>query len=113
MKPLIDDVQVYGLEKSIKASKYPFAIDPDKATTEITERTIALGCADKGSGHDNFLKGIIVQFDLTCTNKMWVEAERYHFFFFFFSQYTIHRMAKFVFVGQCSPYVGPAIVEIL
>ena len=113
MKPLIDDVQVYGLEKSIKASKYPFAIDPDKATTEITERTIALGCADKGSGHDNFLKGIIVQFDLTCTNKMWVEAERYHFFDIVSSQSTMHRIAKFDLSGQCSPYVEPVIVEIL
>lgn len=113
MKPLIDDVQVYGLEKSIKASKYPFAIDPDKATTEITERTIALGCADKGSGHDNFLKGIIVQFDLTCTNKMWVEAERYHFFDIVSSQSTMHRIAKFDLTGQCSPYVEPVIVEIL
>lgn len=113
MKPLIDDVQVYGLEKSIKASKYPFAIDPDKATTEITERTIVLGCADKGSGHDNFLKGIIVQFDLTCTNKMWVEAERYHFFDIVSSQSTMHRIAKFDLAGQCSSYVEPVIVEIL
>lgn len=113
MKPLIDDVQVYGLEKSIKASKYPFAIDPDKATTEITERTIALGCADKGSGHDNFLKGIIVQFDLTCTNKMWVEAERYHFFDIVSSQSTMHRITKFNINEQVCPYVDKDVVTAL
>lgn len=80
MRPMVENCEVYGLEQSVKASKYPFAINPDKCTAEITERTMALGEAPRGSGHDNFLKGIVVQFDLTCTNKMWVEAERYHFF---------------------------------
>ena len=113
MKPLIDNVNVYGLDDSVKAAKYPFAINTEKCTSEITDRTVSLGSADRGSGHDNFLKGIVVQFDLTCTNKMWVEAERYHFFDIVSSQSTMHRIAKFDLACQCSPYVEPVIVEIL
>ena len=36
--------------------------------------------ADKtNNAHEQFMTGIRVNFDLTCSNKMWVEAERYRF----------------------------------
>ena len=89
---LINNVQVYGLENSIRISKFPMTIDPNIPTTEITETTIKLGSVPTGTGHDNFLKGIIVQFDLTFTTKAWVEAERYHFFEFVSSMSTMHRI---------------------
>ena len=38
-----------------------------------------LANAPRGSGHDNFLHGILLGFDLTLSNKAWVEWERYHF----------------------------------
>lgn len=113
MKPLIDNVNVYGLDDSVKAAKYPFAINTEKCTSEITDRTVSLGRADRGSGHDNFLKGIVVQFDLTCTNKMWVEAERYHFFDIVSSQSTMHRITKFNINEQVCPYVDKDIVTVL
>lgn len=91
----IKNVEVYGLENSIKASKYPMAIDVSKCTDEITERTISLGSVQTGTGHDNFLKGIIVQFDWTFTPKCSVEVERYHFIDFVSSQSTMHRITKF------------------
>lgn len=113
MRPMIENCEVYGLEQSVKASKYPFAVNPDKCTSEITERTMALGEAPRGSGHDNFLKGIVVQFDLTCTNKMWVEAERYHFFDIISSQSSVHRIAKFNLEEQMFPYVDKDILSVL
>lgn len=91
----IKNVEVYGLENSIKASKYPMAIDVSKCTDEITERTISLGSVQTGTGHDNFLKGIVVQFDWTFTPKCSVEVERYHFIDFISSQSTMHRITKF------------------
>ena len=91
----ISDVDVFGLEKAIKASKYPMAVDTEKCTTEIVDRTKKLGSCRTGEGHDNFLKGIIVQFDLTNTPKMSVEVERYHFIDFISSQSTMHRITKF------------------
>ena len=91
----INNVKVYGLEESIKASKYPMSIDTKKCNYDITDRVKSLGSVDTGTGHDNFLKGIIVQFDWTFTPKCSVEAERYHFIDFVSSQSTMHRITKF------------------
>ena len=66
-----------------------------------------------GSGHDNFLNGVIVQFDLTFTNKAWVEAERYHFLDFVSSQSTMHRITKFDLDHAYIEYTDPRIIEIM
>ena len=75
----IDNFDVYDLEKSIKASKYPMAVNIENLDSSITKRVLTLGNSKRGSGHDNFLHGIIVNFDLTCSIKMWIEMQRYHF----------------------------------
>ena len=110
---MIKKVKVFGLDDSIRASKFPKATDIEKCSSTITNKTKALGIADTGSGHDNFLKGIIVQFDLTFTIKAWTEAERYHFFEFVSSQSTMHCITKFDIPSQCSEYVDPRIISIL
>ena len=110
---IISNVKVYGLEDSVKASKYPMAVDISECDSTIVDRTRKLGQADRGSGHDNFLKGIVVQFDLTFTIKAWTEAERYHWLDFISSQSTMHRITKFDPGKQCIDYVDPRIIEIL
>lgn len=107
----IKNVQIYGLEESIRASKFPMAVDTDKCTSEITERTISLGSAATGTGHDNFLKGIIVQFDWTFTPKCSVEVERYHFIDFVSSQSTMHRITKFDLDKAYIEYVDKIIIN--
>ena len=91
---IVSDCHVYDLDESVRASKYPMAVDHNKTNSEITDRTKSLGRTGMGEGHDNFLSGIVVNFDLTITNKMWVEAERYHFFQIVSSQSTMHRISK-------------------
>ena len=90
---VVSNVDIYGLEKSFKRSKYPMAVNVDECTDEYTPRVKKLGQAPKGSAHDNFLKGIIVQFDLSFTVKAWTEAERYHWFEIISSQSTMHKLA--------------------
>lgn len=107
----IKNVQIYGLEESIRASKFPMAVDTDKCTSEITERTISLGSVATGTGHDNFLKGIIVQFDWTFTPKCSVEVERYHFIDFVSSQSTMHRITKFDLDKAYIEYVDKVIIN--
>ena len=110
---LVDNAQVYGFDESVRASKYPMSTDVDSCTTEITERTRKLaGCAP-GTGHDQFLTGIIVQFDLTFSIKAWVEAERYHFLDFVSSQSTMHRITKMDIAAQCNEYVNQDIIGIV
>ena len=112
-KEVVSNATVYGLEESVKGSKYPMAVDISRVTNEITERTVKLANAPAGSGHDNFLNGVIVQFDLTFTNKAWVEAERYHFLDFVSSQSTMHRIAKFDLDKAYIEYTDPRIIEIM
>lgn len=102
---LVKNVCVYGLDESVKASKYPMAVDTEQCTDEITDRTRSLAAREKGSGHDQFLTGIIVQFDLTLSIKAWVEAERYHWLDFVSSQSTMHRVAMLDIDKQCNGYV--------
>ena len=56
---------------------------------------------------------MIVQFDLTFTNKAWVEAERYHFLDFVSSQSTMHRITKFDLDKAYIEYTDPRIIEIM
>lgn len=111
MNDLINNYSVYGISDSVKASKYPMSVDVNECTHEITERTKNLaGCAT-GTGHDQFLTGIIVQFDLTFTIKAWTEAERYHFLDFVSSQSTMHRITKMDVSKQCIGYVRQKAIE--
>lgn len=104
-KELISNVAVYGVEESIKASKYPMSTDTERCTNDITPTVKALWRCKTGTGHDNFLNGFIVQFDLTFTIKAWTEAERYHFFDFVSSQSTMHRVVEMDVRSQCNEYV--------
>lgn len=101
----LKDIKIYDLEESIRASKYPMSVDIDSLDAEITKTVKKLGNSKKGEGHDQFLTGIRVAFDLTCTNKMWVELERYRFIEFVSSQSTMHRITQFDIKDQCNKYV--------
>nr|DAK07842.1 MAG TPA: hypothetical protein [Caudoviricetes sp.] len=59
------------------------------------------------------MTGIRVAFDLTCSNKMWVEAERYRFLEFVSSQSTMHRITKFAVREQYNEYVDPRVIDIM
>jgi len=74
-------------------------------------RAVTLGTSKAGCGEDNYLNGIIVQFDLTFSIKAWVEAERYHFLDFVSSQSTMHRIAKMDIASQCNEYVTDEVIQ--
>ena len=112
----IEHIKVYDLEESLIASGYPMRTElvtrhPDE---KDIKRVLNLTKASNGNGaHGQWLTGIRVAFDLTCTNKMWVEAERYRFLEFVSSQSTMHRITKFNLDEQYNEYVDPRVVEIM
>lgn len=110
---IVRNYKIYGLEESVKASKYPMSVDTESCTTKITKRTKTLANCVTGTGHDQFLTGIIVQFDLTFTLKAWTEAQRYHFLDFVSSQSTMHRITHFEPEEQCNDYVHFGVISIL
>lgn len=133
----VDNIKVYDLEESIIASGYPMRINIEDARIEayyfmdclnhapweVEEDIInankrfdvakKLGTTEKGEGHDQFLTGIRVAFDLTFTNKAWVELERYRFIDFVSSQSTMHRISKFDLKQQFNEYVDERIIDIM
>lgn len=110
---VVSKVKVYGLENSIIGSKYPMSINIDKLTPELTKTCIKLAQCEKGTGHDNWLNGIIVQFDLTLTIKAWTEAERYHFLDFVSSQSTMHKITKFDLDKAYIEYTDPRCIDVI
>jgi hypothetical protein len=112
----IENLKVYDLEESLVASGYPMR-------TELTQREpdekdirrgLNLTKASNGNGaHGQWLTGVRVAFDLTCTNKMWVEAERYRFLEFVSSQSTMHRITKFNLDEAYNEYVDSRVIEIM
>jgi hypothetical protein len=109
----LENIKVYDLKESIKASKYPMSIDTNNNNNDVTATVLSLASSDKGSGHDQWLTGIRVAFDLTFTNKAWVELERYRFVEFVSSQSTMHRISKFDLSQQYNKYVDKRIIDIM
>jgi hypothetical protein len=109
----ITNAKVYGLDESIIRAKFPMAVDISTLNSDVTKGVHALATCEKGTGHDNWLNGVVVQFDLTYTVKAWVEAERYHFLDFVSSQSTMHRIAQFDLDNQYDEHTDPRIIEIV
>ena len=110
---IITNTKVYGLDESIIRAKYPMSVDISTLNSDVTKGILALAGCEKGTGHDNWLNGVIVQFDLTYTVKAWTEAERYHFLDFVSSQSTMHRIAQFDLDKQYDAHTDPRIIEIV
>ena len=113
MKNIVENAKVYGLEESIRRAKCPMAVDTDSLNCELTKGIKALAQSNAGEGHDQWLSSVIVQFDLTCSVKMWTEFQRYHFFDFCSSQSTMHRIARFNLDDQYDNHVDPRIIAIM
>ena len=109
----VSNAKVFGLEDSIRRAKFPMSVDPEALSKELTKGIKALAQSGRGEGHDQWLTGVIVQFDFTFSNKGYVEAERYHFFDFVSSQSTMHRIDKFDLDEAYNEYVDPRIIDIL
>ena len=117
MADIVSNVKIYDLEESIIASGYPMRTAAEMR--EVGDKDIArcknlVNATKTGNGaHSQFLTGIRVNFDLTFSNKVWVEAERYRFLEFVSSQSTMHRICKFDLDNQYNSYVDPRIVAIM
>ena len=109
----ITNVKVYGLEDSIKAAKFPKSVNVESCTSELTTGIKSLSSCAIGEGHDNFLNGIVVQFDLRMPVKLWTELQRYHFIDFVSSQSQMHCITKFNLKEQYDRHVDSRIIDII
>lgn len=112
----VNNVKIYDLDESIIASGYPMRtelVERDVNEKDLSRCKNLVKATEENQGHGQFLTGIRVAFDLTCTNKMWVEAERYRFLEFVSSQSTMHRIAKFDLSKSYNEYVDKRIIDIM
>lgn len=111
----IQNTEVFGLNKSIIASGNAMRTSIKDNLQEYSEKDFKraknLGNTDTGEGHDNYLNGIIVQFDLYAPLYMWKQLQRYHFLDFVSSQSTMHKLVKFDIKSQCVDETDKVILE--
>ncbi len=98
LKNKIRNVDIWGLDESVHASGYPMShgVPPLHWGSVPTDKRYAqasrLAKAPTGSGHDCWLKGVIVQFDWTISQTIYPQVERYHFIDIISSQSKMHRL---------------------
>jgi len=103
----IKNVKVYGLEESILRSGYPMTtgdpIDINDIANGLHEtinldnniqRAEKLAKVKSGTGHDNFLKGVIVQFDLRYPEYFSPQLQRYNWIDIVSSQSKMHKITS-------------------
>ena len=126
---VISNLRVYDLEETLVASGYAMISDYDAQavrsetfklrveqaigtfeTDKHYKRALKLTKAPLNSGHVSFAKGIIVNMDITFTNKAWIEFQRYHFADIITGQSCMHRISKFNLDDAFNEYVDKNII---
>ena len=130
MEKVISNVKVYDLEETLVASGYAMVSDYNeswvKTQAEVIrmeqfegdleddkhyKRALKLTKAPLNSGHVSWAKGVVVNMDITFTNKAWIEMQRYHFIDIITGQSCMHRISKFNLDYAFNEYVDEVIVE--
>lgn len=92
----VRNVKIYDLEESVIASRNAMRLQMPEYTKEEFEeslkRAIKLANTPNGSGHQTFLSGIRVSFDLKYPNYISPELQRYHFFDIVTSNSKMHKL---------------------
>jgi len=108
----ITNVDVYDLAKSIKASGYPKSLSKTRILDkDDLNRADKLAKVPSGSGHDCFLKGIVVNFDVKAPQFWWLQFGRYSFSDIVSSQSKTHMITEMDIDKQCNKYVRSEIIE--
>lgn len=125
MEKPITNLRVYDLEETLVASGYAMMekYDPKEISAQANsmtldnlndnkhyKRALNLVKAPLNSGHPNYLTGILVSMDVTFTNKVWVEWQRYHHQQIVTSCSTMHKLSKFNLDEAFIEYVDPCII---
>ncbi|MFW6017166.1 MAG: hypothetical protein ACOCRK_12065 [bacterium] len=108
----IQNTKVYGLHENIKRSGIPMSLDIDRLDINY-DRARNLARNKPGTGHNCYLKGIIVQADITATIKWWVQWGRYHFADIISSQSTMHKIKDMNLNKVYNKYVDDRVIEIM
>ena len=132
---IITNIGVFDLEETLIASGYAMIEEYDETQVKLDsvelwieknsqnkelikdnkhfKRALRLSKAPLNSGHVSFAKGIVVNMDITFSNKAWIEFQRYHFADIITGMSTMHRISKFDLTKAFNEYVDGTIIHIL
>ena len=129
MEKVISNVKVYDLEETLVASGYAMisnyndlwaetqaevirleTLEDELDTNPHYKRALRLTKAPLNSGHVSWAKGVVVNMDITFTNKAWIELQRYHFIDIITGQSCMHRISKFNLDYAFNEYVDKNII---
>ena len=129
MEKVISNIKVYDLEESLVASGYAMVSDYNelwvKTQAEVIrletfddeldtnphyKRALKLTKAPLNSGHVSWAKGVVVNMDITFTNKAFIEMQRYHFIDIITGMSCMHRISKFDLDNAFNEYVDKNII---
>ena len=93
----IENWKVYDLKESVIACRNAMRITPAQITDEefnaSMPRAIMLANSQSGSGHQTFLSGIRVSFDIKYPNYISPDLQRYHWIDIVSSSSKMHRLS--------------------
>lgn len=109
---LISNVRVYDLEETIKDSGFPMSSTPEYSL----DRAKKLASVPSGSGHDCFLKGIVVRYTMQADHSFWLHFLRYHFSDIVSSESKMHSITKMKlhwhsYVSEESKYIATELIR--
>ena len=111
----VQNIKIYDLEESIIASRNAMRLTPPKYTKEEFEQSLErakkLAKTPNGSGHQTFLSGIRVSFDIKYPNYISPELQRYHWVDIVTSASKIHRLMEMDLDMCCNKYVTKSMIE--
>ena len=112
----VNNVKIYDFDESIVASGLPMMAEYDekwiKNEIELLaksgdiysnphfKRACKLADNPAGSGHNNFLSGILVSMDVTASQVWWQQFQRYHFVQIVSSMSKMHRLRQIAAKGK-------------
>ena len=108
----IKNLRVYGLSESCIRSGYPMqtceplSFDNTHADYNDMMRANRLAKNEPGTGHNNFLKGVVTQFDLLYPQYFAPQFQRYHWLEIISSQSKMHRLTQIANIkSHCNRFV--------
>lgn len=108
----IANYDVYGLQESVTACRNAMRTSPAEYTYDEylnslprAMRLVDTSRNNEAKCHDNFLVGIVVQFDVVYPQYWSMEFQRYHFADIITSSSKMHRLSSMDFDEACNEYV--------
>ena len=118
----IETLNVSGIKESLIAMRNPKESQNDTTFTpsgsyflgeEDKRLAKVLGQCKPGTGHDSFLKGIIVHADFTMTHDFVLQFYRYSFRDTISSTSKMHTIHKGDITDKCTKWVSPLTIDVV